>query len=297
MSAWRLAESLKKLREQLNAAYPNRDKSSDGSIGDEAHASRKSDHNPWVKDFRGIGVVTAIDIDADLAPGVSVEALVKQLFLTQDPRIKYIIWKRKITLPGLTGWKAYTGSNAHTHHCHISVHSDSTLYDSRREWNLGLAVIGESGKLKAESGKSAESAVEAPAGNPTVSESGQVAATEPAEKPAEVQAQPPINKMGETGGEQPVELRKERPSAFTKLAAGFSVVIGFFSSMGIGLQTAFDRIATEITGKQIIGVLIGAGIGAAGLYFYDRSAQRSNLLNEQKIEKAADTKSNTVELT
>ncbi|MGB4989147.1 MAG: hypothetical protein WBO10_07930, partial [Pyrinomonadaceae bacterium] len=65
--SWRIAESLKKLREQINAEWPGRDKASDGGIGDAAHASRSSDHNPWVKDSRGQGVVTAIDIDEDLA--------------------------------------------------------------------------------------------------------------------------------------------------------------------------------------------------------------------------------------
>lgn len=135
--AWRLAESLKKLREQVNEAYPDRDRESDGSIGDAAHASRKSDHNPWVKDRNGMGVVTAIDIDANLSPKTSVEVLVRQLFLAKDKRIKYIIWNRKITTPDMSGWKAYNGINTHQHHCHISVKPDAALYDSTAEWALG----------------------------------------------------------------------------------------------------------------------------------------------------------------
>ncbi|HKV33547.1 MAG TPA: hypothetical protein VJP89_04485, partial [Pyrinomonadaceae bacterium] len=59
--AWRVAKSLLRLREQINELAPNRSKASDGTIGDAAHASRKSDHNPWVKDG-SIGVVTAMDI-------------------------------------------------------------------------------------------------------------------------------------------------------------------------------------------------------------------------------------------
>jgi hypothetical protein len=53
------------LRAQVNKRWPTREKASDGWIGDRAHASRKSDHNP-----DGKGWVHALDIDADLlGPG------------------------------------------------------------------------------------------------------------------------------------------------------------------------------------------------------------------------------------
>lgn len=175
--AWRLAESLKKLREQVNEAYPDRDRESDGSIGDAAHASRKSDHNPWVKDANGTGVVTAIDIDANLSPKTSVEVLVRQLFLAKDKRIKYIIWNRKITTPDMSGWKDYHGINAHQHHCHISVKPDASLYDSTAEWQLGLG-----------------SAADAPAVIQPKNERD-MPTSESAEKPANEQAQPSIHEV------------------------------------------------------------------------------------------------------
>lgn len=140
--SWRVAESLKQLREQINAAYPNRDRSSDGSIGDAAHASRSSDHNPWVKDSRGQGVVTAVDIDADLTPTVKVGVIVDALIASKDPRIKYIIFNRRIIASYPTGgvaawkWRPYSGVNAHTQHAHISVNSSPYHYDSRAEWNI-----------------------------------------------------------------------------------------------------------------------------------------------------------------
>jgi len=139
--AWRIAESLKQLRAQINEQYPNRDKSSDGGIGDAAHASRNSDHNPWVKDKHGVGVVTAIDIDEDLASNIhSIEAIVSAIRASKDPRVKYIIYEKRITVAGsdLQRWKPYTGKNPHDHHAHISVNSDPKLYDSTKPWSLGF---------------------------------------------------------------------------------------------------------------------------------------------------------------
>jgi hypothetical protein len=143
MGNWRLAESLKQLREQVNARWPYRDKSSDGAIGDASHATRDSDHNPWVRDFHGNGVVTAIDIDADLSPLVKVDVLVAALIKSRDPRIKYIIHDRHIIASYPVGgykawsWRPYSGKNAHTHHAHVSVQSDPGHYDSRAAWNIG----------------------------------------------------------------------------------------------------------------------------------------------------------------
>ena len=44
--SWRLAHGLEKLRSQVNEKWPLRSKDSDGSIGDEHHSARASDHNP-----------------------------------------------------------------------------------------------------------------------------------------------------------------------------------------------------------------------------------------------------------
>lgn len=141
MSDYRLAESLKTLRSQVNALFPNRDKTSDGWIGDAKHASRKSDHNPWVKDGK-MGIVTALDIDEDLAPNInSIESIVKSIQASRDPRVKYIIYEGRITVKGdITKWKDYSGVNPHRHHAHISVHSDKRLYDSTAEWSIGNAT-------------------------------------------------------------------------------------------------------------------------------------------------------------
>lgn len=140
MRKWRVALALVTLRNQVNAKWPNRDKASDGSIGDAAHAARTSDHNPWITDKKGFGVVSAIDIDADLSPVESVKVLVDALFASRDPRIKYLIFNGKITQRDshgiIAGWIDYHGVNAHKHHMHISVKSDPKSYDSTDAWDI-----------------------------------------------------------------------------------------------------------------------------------------------------------------
>lgn len=135
VTEWRVARSLDALLRQVNAAAPNRSKKSDGGIGDAAHASRGSDHNPWVRDH-GIGVVTARDFTHDPAGGCDAGALAQSLVDSRDPRIKYVIWNRQIasatTAPWT--WRPYSGSNPHNHHVHVSVGSDKSVFDDERPW-------------------------------------------------------------------------------------------------------------------------------------------------------------------
>jgi hypothetical protein len=135
--AWRVAKCLEVLREQINKASPSRSKASDGTIGDESHQSRDSDHNAWVKDG-SMGVVTAMDITHDPAHGVDAGKLAEALRVSGDPRIKYIISNRRIANPSIAGgaWRPYTGSNPHDKHFHISVQPTKALYDSMAAWKL-----------------------------------------------------------------------------------------------------------------------------------------------------------------
>lgn len=125
MAGWYLAASLVKLRQEINAKFPHRDKSSDGSVGDTSHAARRSDHNP---DNRGC--VHAIDIDKD---GINVPALLREVI--GDPRVSYVIWSRRIW-DRAYGWRAqrYTGINPHTHHVHVSVRHTGAAETSRAAW-------------------------------------------------------------------------------------------------------------------------------------------------------------------
>ena len=107
------------LREQIDDAFPDRDRTSDGWIGDSKHAARKSDHNPTAD-----GIVRALDIDADLRSHKS-EAfdLADQLRLLarSDKRIGYIIFSGKIASWRRNyKWRKYTGINPHKTHIHVS---------------------------------------------------------------------------------------------------------------------------------------------------------------------------------
>lgn len=137
--AWRSAHAIDELRKEINARWPNRSKASDGTIGDAAHASRSSDHNPWVK-VNGVGVVRAIDITADgIDPDAYAEHL-RALGKAGDPRIVpggYVIWNKRIASER-DGWKwrRYTGSNGHTRHIHLSLSTRPAGFDSRASWGI-----------------------------------------------------------------------------------------------------------------------------------------------------------------
>lgn len=144
---WRVAQSLSALKKQIDAAYPGRSKLSDGTIGDDRHRTRESDHNAHISDG-GMGIVTAFDITHDPAQGCDAGAIAALLHASRDPRIKYIIWNRRIANSSPIGaapawaWRAYTGTNPHDKHCHLSVKASKPLYDDDSAWPLALARDG-----------------------------------------------------------------------------------------------------------------------------------------------------------
>lgn len=117
----RLSKAGQQLRLQVDDSFPDRDRTSDGWIGDARHASRPSDHNP-----DALGIVRAIDIDRDLSgkkkPDLAPD-LADQIRLCakRDKRIAYIIFEGKIASPRKAwAWRTYDGVNQHRHHMHIS---------------------------------------------------------------------------------------------------------------------------------------------------------------------------------
>lgn len=137
----RAAKSLLKLRAQVDARWPRRKTDSDGIIGDAAHQSGDSDHNPWVKD-ESKGVVAAIDITHDPASGCDAESIVASLLASRDPRTKYIIWNRRIASATESPWvwRRYSGRSPHTEHFHLSVASSKSSFDSEEEWLIASAA-------------------------------------------------------------------------------------------------------------------------------------------------------------
>ena len=117
----KLCKAGQQLREQVDDAWPSRDRASDGvaaSPGHKAH-SPKSDHNPDEK-----GIVRAVDIDADLKSDKSAAfdfANQLRLLARTDKRISYIIFNERIaSWVGNYRWRKYKGINPHKKHIHIS---------------------------------------------------------------------------------------------------------------------------------------------------------------------------------
>lgn len=147
MVEWRNCHTSVVLINEINALFPKRDKSSDGTIGDAAHASRKSDHNPWVviTDTNGktIGIVRARDIDKDGVPVAAIFEHLRQLGARRDSRLwpgGYLIFKSAITAPDFSGWRKYTGSNPHDKHGHVSFSTNRAGYDSTLPWGIAAAL-------------------------------------------------------------------------------------------------------------------------------------------------------------
>jgi len=111
-----------KLRDQINNAYPDRDKSSDGWVADARHlAAGTSDHIP-----DSAGWVRALDLDRDLS-GKSKPDLMPYLanqlrtLAKSDQRVSYIIFAGKIaSRKSLWRFIKYRGINPHDKHMHVS---------------------------------------------------------------------------------------------------------------------------------------------------------------------------------
>lgn len=121
----RLAHSLRVLVGDVERAFPHRLHASDGWIGDEAHSSRQSDHNPDSN-----GIVHAVDLTAArMRPIVIVAAAVLH------PSTSYVIFER-IIWSRSHGFQArhYDGPNPHKDHIHISILHTTQAERANRRW-------------------------------------------------------------------------------------------------------------------------------------------------------------------
>jgi hypothetical protein len=118
-----LCKAGQQLREQFDDSFPDRDRSSDGWIGDTRHSARPSDHNPDAK----TGVVRAIDVDRDVSGSAKPDLMpdiadqIRLAAKAGDKRIAYVIFEGRIASSRMGWrWRKYSGSNPHNKHCHIS---------------------------------------------------------------------------------------------------------------------------------------------------------------------------------
>jgi hypothetical protein len=118
-----LCKAGQQLREQFDDSFPDRDRSSDGWIGDTRHSARPSDHNPDAK----TGVVRAIDVDRDVSGSTKPDLMpdiadqIRLAAKAGDKRIAYVIFEGRIASSRMGWrWRKYSGSNPHNKHCHIS---------------------------------------------------------------------------------------------------------------------------------------------------------------------------------
>lgn len=153
MATWVLTRGLQSVRTEFNGAFKLRDKRSDGSIGDQSHATGTSGHNPdrtgraEYRDGDSKNEVRAIDVDRDLVPGSGIDWMERVVqFIIKRARaggyvpFRYIIYKRRIWARS-DGWRtrAYTGANAHDQHAHFS--GDYTQKADEWTGTLGLASL------------------------------------------------------------------------------------------------------------------------------------------------------------
>lgn len=139
--SWRLANSLVRLRDQIDAEVPGRNKASDGTIGDARHQAQASDHNP-----NAAGVVCALDITHDPTHGVDTYAIADLLRIHPHPDLKYVISNGRIaSIWSNWAWQRYTGPDPHTNHMHVSVGrgadgQSQPPYDDTTDWYIKARV-------------------------------------------------------------------------------------------------------------------------------------------------------------
>jgi hypothetical protein len=100
--------------DEATRRWPGRSTASDGCCASAAHSTQ----NPFSDHELG----NAYDLTHDPAHGVDCNVLSDQV--KTDPRVKYVIWNRRIYNPSIADfWRPYDGDNPHDHHMHVSIES------------------------------------------------------------------------------------------------------------------------------------------------------------------------------
>lgn len=146
-----LTADLRNLQRQLDEAFPDR-RRPDGEIGDGAHRSRTSGHNPddtpgsnpaWDGDPDDTPEIRALDVSADLGPGVSSSDLVDHLVELPglSSVLRYIIHRGLIYhVRDAFAGVPYGGSNPHNDHIHFEG-AWSQAADNNNRFDFRLEMI------------------------------------------------------------------------------------------------------------------------------------------------------------
>jgi hypothetical protein len=168
MASWILVPCLGQLRTDLNRLAPNRDKGSDGTIGDTAHQSRVSDHNDDevgrvpIRDADAKHEVHALDLDVNLRePNLTMEMVVQHVVARcrsgAENRLRYIIFNRRIW-EASNGWRqrAYSGDNPHDKHAHFSASYETAREADTSSWHLDELIEGTDDDMLVKKGDTSE---------------------------------------------------------------------------------------------------------------------------------------------
>jgi hypothetical protein len=154
MIPWVNTQNSINLVNQFNERFPNRDKASDGTIGDTAHQAETSGHNPddklgsrpaWDGDPDNVPEVRARDIDSDLGdPSCDMQDVVNHLCKLPDFEsvCRYLIYNRKM-YHSRDNFRPtdYSGASAHTEHLHFEG-AWSQAADNNVTFNFRLEEVG-----------------------------------------------------------------------------------------------------------------------------------------------------------
>jgi len=128
------APAAKALLEQATARWPARSKASDGIVPSAAHtaANPSSDHEPLAPPLPPY--CHAADLTHDPAHGCDCGRIAEALRVSRDRRIKYVIHDSRIFDAKTWTWRAYSGSNPHEKHMHVSILGTLAACEDTRAW-------------------------------------------------------------------------------------------------------------------------------------------------------------------
>lgn len=154
MVAWQPTANVQNVTAQFNSRFPHRDKTSDGTIGNEAHKLHPSGHNPddtpgskpaWDGDPDNVPEVRDKDIDSDLGePGTTMQMVVDHL--RRLPNLsnvcRYLIFNHRM-YHSRDNFEPtiYTGESPHEEHLHYEGQW-SQAADNNSTFDFHLEKVG-----------------------------------------------------------------------------------------------------------------------------------------------------------